>query len=290
MSAPTVRRGVSRPTQADYRRLLELRDGLRRFLRWSAGRAEEAGLTTAQHQLLLVVRAHDDPAGPTIGDVADHLLLRHHSAVELVDRAATAGLVRRAPDADDQRAVRICSRRSATGGWRSSRRCTWRSSAGFEGTWVRCGRDWRGRDDGAGCRVAGRTDRRPGVPGRPVGRDPGRRAGGAVPASAGRPVAPHASTQATYLAGAAMHAGLSVGFALVYAWVLDALDPATVGAGAAVGLLIGLAHAAAATFVAAAVLARLQGTERETGPHGLTPRRTSAQRRRRGSWRTWSSD
>jgi len=107
MSAPSVRRGVSRPTQADYRRLLELRDGLRRFLRWSAGRAEEAGLTTAQHQLLLVVRAHDDPAGPTIGDVADHLLLRHHSAVELVDRAATAGLVRRVPDADDQRAVRI---------------------------------------------------------------------------------------------------------------------------------------------------------------------------------------
>jgi len=83
-------------------------------------------------------------------------------------------------------------------------------------------------------------------------------------------VAPHASTQASYVAGAAIHAGLSVGFALVYAWILDALDPATVGAGAAVGLLIGLAHAAAATFVAAAVLSRLQGTERETGPHGLT--------------------
>ena len=46
-------------------------------------------------------------AGPTIGDVADALLLRHHSAVELIDRAEAAGLVRRRPDADDQRVVRL---------------------------------------------------------------------------------------------------------------------------------------------------------------------------------------
>ena len=78
-------------TDADYDKLLQLRDGLRRFLRWSAQQAEEAGVTPAQHQLLLVVRAH--PSSPTIGDVADHLMLRHHSAVELVDRAVAAGLV-----------------------------------------------------------------------------------------------------------------------------------------------------------------------------------------------------
>jgi DNA-binding MarR family transcriptional regulator len=107
MSAPPARRAAVRPTDADYRRLLELRDGLRRFLRWSAQQAETAGLTPAQHQLLLVVRAHADPAGPTIGDVADHLLLRHHSAVELVDRAAAAGLVRRSADPADQRTVRL---------------------------------------------------------------------------------------------------------------------------------------------------------------------------------------
>jgi len=92
---------------SDYRKLLQLRDGLRRFLRWSAEQAEAAGLTAARHQLLLVVRAHDDPMGPTIGDVADHLLLRHHSAVELVDRAGSAGLVRRRTDPDDQRSVRL---------------------------------------------------------------------------------------------------------------------------------------------------------------------------------------
>ncbi len=94
-------------TDADFRKLLMLRDGLRRFLRWSSEQAEHAGLTAAQHQLLLVVRAHDDPLGPTIGDVADHLLLRHHSAVELVDRASSAGLVRRRADPDDQRSVRL---------------------------------------------------------------------------------------------------------------------------------------------------------------------------------------
>lgn len=91
----------------DYRRLLELRDGLRRFQRWSERRAEAAGLTPTQHQLLLVVRGHDDPAGPTIADVADHLLLRHHSAVELVNRAGSAGLVRRRSDPHDLRTVRL---------------------------------------------------------------------------------------------------------------------------------------------------------------------------------------
>jgi DNA-binding MarR family transcriptional regulator len=95
------------PTDDDYRRLLELRTGLRRFLRWSERQAEAAGLTPAQHQLLLAVRGHDDPRGPTVGDVADYLLLRHHSAVGLVDRAVAAGLLVRGPDADNPSAVRL---------------------------------------------------------------------------------------------------------------------------------------------------------------------------------------
>jgi DNA-binding MarR family transcriptional regulator len=94
-------------TDADYRRLLDFRDGLRRFLRWSEEQARAVGLTPAQHQLLLAVRGHDDPHGPTIGDVAAHLMLRHHSAVELVDRAQSAGLVEREVDATDHRAVRL---------------------------------------------------------------------------------------------------------------------------------------------------------------------------------------
>src|SRR5215216_7305574 len=92
---------------ADYRRLLQFRTGLRRFLHWSEEQAEKAGLTAAQHQLLLAVRGHDGHQGPTIGDVAGYLLLRHHSAVGLVDRAVKAGLVERHEDPEDRRVVRL---------------------------------------------------------------------------------------------------------------------------------------------------------------------------------------
>lgn len=94
-------------TDREYRRLLEFRTGLRQYLRWSETQAEAAGVTPAQAQLLLAVRGQPDPEGPTIGDVADWLLLRHHSAVELVDRAEAAALVRRVPDTDDGRIVRV---------------------------------------------------------------------------------------------------------------------------------------------------------------------------------------
>jgi uncharacterized protein YeaO (DUF488 family) len=91
-----------------YARLLSLRTGLRHFERWSEQQARAAGLTPAQHQLLLAIRGHRDPRGPTIGEVADYLLLRHHSAVGLVDRADGAGLVSRTRDDDeDHRVVRL---------------------------------------------------------------------------------------------------------------------------------------------------------------------------------------
>ncbi|MBW8876809.1 MAG: MarR family transcriptional regulator [Acidobacteria bacterium] len=92
---------------ADYRRLLQFRVDLRRFLHWSEEQAEKAGLTAAQHQLLLAIRGHGDADGPTIGDVAGYLVLRHHSAVGLVDRAVKAGLIERHEDGADRRVVRL---------------------------------------------------------------------------------------------------------------------------------------------------------------------------------------
>ena len=91
----------------DYAALLAFRTALRRFHRWSEQQAEAAGLTAAQHQLLLAVKGHDDQRGPTIGEVADYLLLRHHSTVELVNRAQAAGLVDRVKDSNDGRVVRV---------------------------------------------------------------------------------------------------------------------------------------------------------------------------------------
>ena len=96
-----------RPTDDDYRRLLELRTGLRRFLRWSEQQALGAGMTPAQHQLLLAIRGHGDERGPTVTDIAGYLLLRHHSAVGLIDRAEAAGLVARGADPENSSAVRL---------------------------------------------------------------------------------------------------------------------------------------------------------------------------------------
>jgi DNA-binding MarR family transcriptional regulator len=94
-------------TRADFENLLAFRTGLRRFLHWSQTQARAAGLTAAQHQLLVAIKGHPGGQPPTIGDLAGYLLLRHHSAVELVDRAAAAGLVRRCPDPADGRVTRV---------------------------------------------------------------------------------------------------------------------------------------------------------------------------------------
>lgn len=91
----------------DYSRLLMFRTQLRTFDRWSREQAAAVGLTQPQHQLLLAVRGHDDHRGPTIGDIAGYLLVRHHSAVELVDRVAALSLVARQPDVTDHRLVRV---------------------------------------------------------------------------------------------------------------------------------------------------------------------------------------
>jgi DNA-binding MarR family transcriptional regulator len=92
---------------AEYQQLLELRDGLRRFFRWSEEQAAAVGLTPAHHQLLLAVRGHPGPQAPTVSDVAEHLLLRRHSVVGLINRAESAGLLGREPDQSDQRVVRL---------------------------------------------------------------------------------------------------------------------------------------------------------------------------------------
>lgn len=100
----------------DYARLLAARSRLRRFEHWSAEQAGGHGLTASQHQLLLAVRGHEGAEGPTIGDVADYLMVKHNTAVGLVDRTVEAGLLRRVRDAADHRIVHL--RLTRTGGRR----------------------------------------------------------------------------------------------------------------------------------------------------------------------------
>lgn len=94
-------------TREDYENLLAFRTSLRRFQHWSQTQARAVGLTPAQHQLLVAIKGHRARQGPTIGDLAGYLLLRHHSMVELVDRAEAAGLVERRGDDDDGRVARV---------------------------------------------------------------------------------------------------------------------------------------------------------------------------------------
>jgi DNA-binding MarR family transcriptional regulator len=95
------------PSDKEYERLLAFRTRLREFDQWSRNAAASHGLTHAQHQLLLAVRGFGDPAGPTIGDVAQALLVKNHTASELVGRAEALGLLSRVRDAADQRRVRL---------------------------------------------------------------------------------------------------------------------------------------------------------------------------------------
>src|SRR5689334_23443276 len=94
-------------SHADYANLLRFRTALRRFDSWSRDQAQHVGLTHAQHQLLLAVKGHDQPEGPTIGEAAGYLNTRHHSMVGLVDRVERGGLVCRVRDLDDARVVRL---------------------------------------------------------------------------------------------------------------------------------------------------------------------------------------
>ncbi|HUC18135.1 MAG TPA: MarR family transcriptional regulator [Acetobacteraceae bacterium] len=91
--------------QRDYRTLAGFRHLLRRFLGFSEAAARESGLTPQQHQALLGIKGFPGGEEVTIHDLAAQLCIRHHSAVELVDRLEGSGLVVRRHDPSDRRRV-----------------------------------------------------------------------------------------------------------------------------------------------------------------------------------------
>ncbi len=90
-----------------YRALAEFRYRIRRFLRGSDAAAQEAGLETQQYQMLLAIRGLPQGQDATIRALADRLFLRHHSAVELIDRLEKHGYVVRARSREDRRRVLV---------------------------------------------------------------------------------------------------------------------------------------------------------------------------------------
>jgi len=96
-----------RITKSHYELLAGLRYALRRFLHFSEDAARTAGLKPQQHQALLSIKGFPGRDRVSIGELAERLQVRHHSAVGLVDRLGQRGLVRRVPSPVDRRRVEI---------------------------------------------------------------------------------------------------------------------------------------------------------------------------------------
>jgi len=91
----------------DYRRQADFRYAIRRFSAYSERQAHAAGITPQQHLLLLMLRGHPSFPIVTVGDVADRLQIRHHSASLLIERAVQRGLLARGEDPTDRRKALI---------------------------------------------------------------------------------------------------------------------------------------------------------------------------------------
>ena len=96
-----------RIAKSHYEMLAALRHALRRFLNFSQEAAREAGLTPQQHQALLAIKGFPGRDYVSVGELADRLQLRHHSAVGLVDRLVGRHLLRRTLSREDRRRVEV---------------------------------------------------------------------------------------------------------------------------------------------------------------------------------------
>jgi DNA-binding MarR family transcriptional regulator len=94
-------------SRSEYEMLAAFRFSLRQFLAFSESVAAGVGITQHQYQALLAVRAHPGPGLLTVSELAAQLLIRHHSAVGLLDRLEELGMAQREPDATDRRRVGI---------------------------------------------------------------------------------------------------------------------------------------------------------------------------------------
>ncbi len=94
-------------SKAQYEDLAAFRFELRKFLRFSENVATTAGITPQQYQALLAIKGFPGRDQVTVGELAERLQIRHHSAVGLIDRLVLERLVERDASAEDRRLVNI---------------------------------------------------------------------------------------------------------------------------------------------------------------------------------------
>ena len=92
-------------TLSDYQALAEFRHQIRKFLHFSEQAVKAAGLERGQYQLMLAIKGMPAGVRPRIRELADQMQIRHHSAVELINRLESGGYVRRQRQQDDRREV-----------------------------------------------------------------------------------------------------------------------------------------------------------------------------------------
>jgi DNA-binding MarR family transcriptional regulator len=92
-------------TLSDYQALAEFRYQIRRFLHFSEQVVKQAGMERGQYQLMLAIKGMPAGVRPRIRELATRMQIRHHSAVELVNRVEAGGFVHRTRDQKDRREV-----------------------------------------------------------------------------------------------------------------------------------------------------------------------------------------
>jgi DNA-binding MarR family transcriptional regulator len=93
----------AQPTPEEFAALARFRLTLRQFMAFSEHAAADLGMTMQWYQALLVIKTRGAERPVTVGELADQLLIKDHSAAELVSRLAEAKLVRRRIDPTDRR-------------------------------------------------------------------------------------------------------------------------------------------------------------------------------------------
>jgi DNA-binding MarR family transcriptional regulator len=104
----TAKRESTKPlTKQDFEALARFRFGIRRYLRFSEEAVRRDGLAPQQYQLMLAVKGFPGREWASVRELAERLQLRHHSVVELINRAQAQELIDRTRDPDDARVVRV---------------------------------------------------------------------------------------------------------------------------------------------------------------------------------------
>jgi DNA-binding MarR family transcriptional regulator len=100
---PASESGENFPSETEFRALAAFRSTLRKFLAFSEQAAANVGLTTQRYQALLVIKTYPGGDHISVGQLAGELMVKEHSAAEMVSRLVQAKLVRRKTDPTDRR-------------------------------------------------------------------------------------------------------------------------------------------------------------------------------------------